>query len=81
MPIQSCGQSVSARRGKRYTEIGVLLTLSRKMDECQTLARGQAEEGAHSHAESYRRQRIHQGRAVQVANIRTRVESTPGFSA
>jgi len=22
MPIQSCGQSVSARRGKRYTEIG-----------------------------------------------------------
>jgi hypothetical protein len=24
MPIQSCGQSVSARRGKRYTEIGPL---------------------------------------------------------
>jgi hypothetical protein len=24
MPIQSCGQSVSARRGKRYTEIGLL---------------------------------------------------------
>ena len=23
MPIQSCGQSVSARRGKRYTEIGL----------------------------------------------------------
>ena len=24
MPIQSCGQSVSAQRGKRYTEIGLL---------------------------------------------------------
>ena len=24
MPIQSCGQSVGARRGKRYTEIGLL---------------------------------------------------------
>jgi len=24
MPIQSCGQSVSARRGKRCTEIGLL---------------------------------------------------------
>jgi len=23
MPIQSCGQSVSAQRGKRYTEIGL----------------------------------------------------------
>jgi hypothetical protein len=24
MPIQSCGQSFSAQRGKRYTEVGVL---------------------------------------------------------
>ena len=28
MPIQSCGQSFSARRGKRYTEIGLLLNMS-----------------------------------------------------
>jgi len=28
MPIQSCGQSVSAQRGKRYTEIGLFQALS-----------------------------------------------------
>jgi hypothetical protein len=36
MPIQSCGQSVSARRGKQYTEIGLLMT---------SLARGGSEHG------------------------------------
>ena len=29
MPIQSCRQSVSARRGKRYTEIGLFLLFPR----------------------------------------------------
>jgi hypothetical protein len=34
MPIQSCGQSVSAQRGKRYTDIG-------QFDDCRTLTGGE----------------------------------------